>query len=267
MNTRRIKMELKFRPLKASEIEVRIGSTTKKTFSLLLYKDARVDMALLDEVVGKGRWQREHKILGNDIYCRVGIYNEELKSWVWVEDAGSSGSIEVEKSKASDSFKRACVNLGIGRELYTSPEIKIWKTNENDDSYKYNHYFVKDIDYKDNEISKLIICEEQSGEVVFTYPKYQKSSQTAQKPTQNTFQGGKVEDITKGLGDTFDLNNDNDLMCSQETKAKIQDIIGKYDGDKMARFKNYIKTTFGTELISELTENQGQQLLKALGGK
>ena len=191
--------ELVFRKLKANEIEVRIGSTTKKTFSLLLYKDARVDMALLDEVVGVGNWQREHKILGNDIYCRVGIYDTDKNCWVWKEDAGSSGSIEVEKSKASDSFKRACVNLGIGRELYTSPEIKIWKTDENDESYKYNHYFVREIAYNDNEISKLVICEEKSGEVVFSYPKGAKVSQTAEKPQKNN----TLEELGKSVGESF----------------------------------------------------------------
>ena len=67
-------MKLEFRTLKPSEIEVRVGSGG----TLLLYKDARVDMALLDEVVGVGNWQREHKILGDDIYCKVSIYNKEL---------------------------------------------------------------------------------------------------------------------------------------------------------------------------------------------
>ena len=255
--------ELQFRKLKANEIEVRIGSTTKKTFSLLLYKDARVDMALLDEVVGVGNWQREHKILGNDIYCRVGIWDNDKSCWVWKEDAGSSGSIEVEKSKASDSFKRACVNLGIGRELYTSPEIKIWKNDESDDSYKYNHYFVKEIDYKDNEISKLVICEEKSGDVIFSFPKGVKVSQT----TQKQYQKGTVEEITKGLGDTFDVVDDDGVMCSAETKNKIQEITGHYDADKFKRFKNYMEEQFSCSSIGELTESQGQKLLKVLGGR
>ena len=250
--------ELQFRKLKPSEIEVRIGSTTKKTFSLLLYKDARVDMALLDEVVGVGNWQREHKILGNDIYCRVGIWDNDKSCWVWKEDAGSSGSIEVEKSKASDSFKRACVNLGIGRELYTSPEIKIWKNDENDDSYKYNHYVVKDIDYKDNEISKLIICEEKSGEVVFSFPKGAKVSQTSEKAPKNT-----LEEIGKGIGESFLEESE----ITQDTKSKITNITGKYSAEKYNNFKNYLKGTFGVESIGDLSEKQGQQLLKVLGGR
>lgn len=255
-------MELKFRKLKANEIEVRIGSSTKKTFSLLLYKDARVDMNLLDEVVGKGNWQREHKILGNDIYCRVGIYNKELNCWVWCEDAGSSGTIEVEKSKASDSFKRACVNLGIGRELYTSPEIKIWKSDENDDSYKYNHYFVKEIDYKDNEISKLVICEEKTGEVVFSYPKGTKVSYNTEKDTQTPKSRDVLAEASKGIADSFNVN-----PITNETKTKIQDLTGTYDSDKYTRFKTYMKNTFACDSIGELSEEQGQKLLKALGGR
>ena len=251
--------ELAFRKLKANEIEVRIGSTTKKTFSLLLYKDARVDMALLDEVVGVGNWQREHKILGNDIYCRVGIWDNDKNCWVWKEDAGSSGSIEVEKSKASDSFKRACVNLGIGRELYTSPEIKIWKTDENDDSYKYNHYFVKDIDYKDNEISKLIICEEKSGEVVFSFPKGAKVSQTSEKAPKKDI----LEEATKDIGNDFLEES----AITQETKNKITSITGKLSAERYESFKNYLKGTFNVDSIGDLTEKQGKQLYKALGGK
>ena len=251
--------ELKFRKLHADEIEVRIGSTTKKTFSLLLYKDARVDMNLLDEVVGPSKWQRKHYMLGNDIYCSVGIYYDEI-GWVWKDDAGSSGSIEVEKSKASDSFKRACVNAtGVGRELYTSPEIKIWKKDENDDSYKYKHYFVRDIEYNDNAISKLVICEEDSGEVVFSYPKGAKVSQKGEKTPKKDV----LAEASANIGETFLEES----SISKETKDKITTIIGMYDTEKYARFKNYLQGTFSAESVGELTEKQGQQLLKALGGK
>lgn len=252
--------ELKFRNLNANEIEVRIGASTKKTFTLLLYKDARVDMALLDEVVGVGNWQREHKILGNDIYCRVGIWDNDKSCWVWKEDAGSSGSIEVEKSKASDSFKRACVNLGIGRELYTSPEIKIWKQDENDDSYKYNHYFVKEIAYTNNEISKLIICEEKSGEVVFSYPKARNNSQTTEKAQKKDI----LAEVSKGIGDTFVVESN---KITDDTKSKINAFTGKLSADRYQDFKSYMLRVFAVESVGDLTELQGQQLLKALSGK
>ena len=233
-------MELNFRTLKCNEIEVRVGSGN----TLLLYKDARVDMALLDEVVGVGNWQREHKILGNDIYCKVGIFNKELNCWVWVEDAGSSGNIEIEKTKASDSFKRACVNLGIGRELYTAPKITL------PDQYKNSKFFdVSVIEYnKNREITKLVITTNFGRDVVYQYPKTQNYSQTTQNTTQNE-------------------DEDDGVMCSQETKDKINAITGKFDPDKWAKFKIYMQNNFGASSIAELTETQGRQLLKALGGK
>lgn len=245
-------MELKFRKLKSSEIEVRIGSTTKKTYSLLLYKDARVDMALLDEVVGKGNWQREHKILGNDIYCRVGIFNKELNCWVWVEDAGSSGSIEVEKSKASDSFKRACVNLGIGRELYTCPEIKIWKQNENDDSFKYDRYYVKEIDYKGNEISHLVICKEDDDKVVFSFPKTYDTKPRAKEDTNPVAKANTV---------------DENAPIRKEELEWLFNWIKEATEERYANFQGWLKKSFKTDDVAELTASQGIIVCARLGKK
>lgn len=246
-------MELKFRPLKSNEIEVRIGSTTKKTYTLLLYKNARVDMALLDEVVGQGKWQREHKILGTDIYCRVGIWNEELKQFVWVEDAGSSGNIEVEKSKASDSFKRACVNIGIGRELYTAPEIKLWKENENDDSYKYKKFYVKEIAYEKGEISKLVICDQENDSVVFSYPKGAKVSNNAQNQGQNTTTPPKASHTPNSVNDDYTKNME-----------KIRNYIGTLPAETYSKFFNWLESSFGTRVLKELTADQVSQVVKSL---
>ena len=194
-------------------------------------------------------------MLGNDIYCSVGIYYLERKEWVWKDDAGSSGTIEVEKSRASDSFKRACVNAtGVGRELYTAPEIKIWKQDENDDSFKYNHYFVKDIDYKDNEISKLIICEEKSGEVVFSYPRGAKVSQTSEKAPKKDI----LAEASKGIGENF-LEESG---ITPQTKQIIQDLVGQFTTERWNNFKEWLTKTFGTGNIADLTEEQGKQVIK-----
>ena len=117
----------KFRDLTKDEIDVRIGQTKEKYITLLLYKDARVDMNMLDETVGNGKWQREHYEVKGNLYCRVGIKLDD--EWVWKSECGVESNAEAEKGEASDSFKRACVNWGIGRELYTSPEIKIFSEN------------------------------------------------------------------------------------------------------------------------------------------
>lgn len=117
--------ETKIRNLHADEIECRVGSISDWGITLLLYKNARVDQAILDEVFGIYGWQRSHMMIGNALYCTVSIWDPERQSWISKQDVGTTGEFEKEKSAASDSFKRACVNLGIGRELYTAPFIYI----------------------------------------------------------------------------------------------------------------------------------------------
>lgn len=116
-------MENMFRDLKANEIDVRIAQITEKGLSLLLYKDARVDQDILDETVGAMNWQRKHT--RDNANCIVEIWDKEKGQWISKEDTGTESFTEKEKGLASDSFKRACFNWGIGRELYTAPFIWI----------------------------------------------------------------------------------------------------------------------------------------------
>lgn len=149
------------RTLTADEIEVRIGTKAKSGngASLLLYKNSRVDMAILDELVGPMNWQRDHKELKGVIYCGVAIKNED--EWIWKWDAGVESNTEPQKGEASDSFKRACVNWGIGRELYTSPFIWVNLTAEewNDGKPRIN-FRVSQITYnKQRAVSSLVIVD------------------------------------------------------------------------------------------------------------
>ena len=116
-------MNLSFRTLEADEIEVRVASVSGKGCSLLLYKNARCDMNILDETVGPNNWMRHH--LRDNANCIVSIWDDEKNQWIEKEDTGTENFTEKEKSICSDSFKRACVNWGIGRELYTAPFIWI----------------------------------------------------------------------------------------------------------------------------------------------
>lgn len=113
----------KIRLLRADEIECRIGTISEKGISLLLYKDARADMKILDEVFGPMNWQRKHEVIGGSLYCTVSVWDDGKKQWISKMDVGTESHTEKEKGQASDSFKRACVSLGIGRELYTAPFI------------------------------------------------------------------------------------------------------------------------------------------------
>lgn len=158
---------MEFRKLKAEEIDVRVGNVSANGYSLLLYKDARCDMNILDETVGCENWQRDHKEIKGNLYCGVAIWSEKTSQWIWKWDCGTESNTEKEKGEASDSFKRACFNLGIGRELYTSPIIKVGCPCEKvgnaykiPDTEKYRKFKVKEIEYNaKREISKLIIVD------------------------------------------------------------------------------------------------------------
>ena len=117
------------RLLGKEDIDVRVAQTTtfggKVQVSLLLYKDARVDMKILDELFTPMGWKRTHKLIGDRLYCQVEVWDAEKKEWIVKEDVGVESNTEAEKGQASDSFKRACVNWGIGRELYTAPKVKV----------------------------------------------------------------------------------------------------------------------------------------------
>lgn len=135
---------MQFRDLRADEIDVRVAQFKEGSFvQLLLYKNARTDMDILDESVGCMNWKREHA--RDNANCVVSIWDNDKGQWINKEDTGTESNTEKEKGLASDSFKRACFNWGIGRELYTSPEIKIiLKNNPELDKYtKYEVYHIK----------------------------------------------------------------------------------------------------------------------------
>lgn len=161
-----------FRKLKADEIECRIGQIKATGLTLLLYKDARCDMNILDETVGPLDWKREHT--RDNRNCIVSIYDKDKGEWVSKEDTGTESNTEAEKGLASDSFKRACVNWGIGRELYTAPFIWIKGEDCNlsavsGDRFRcYDKFKVEKITYKENgDIDGLSIINENTGKRVF----------------------------------------------------------------------------------------------------
>lgn len=117
---------MEFRLLRADEIDCRVSQVNQYGVGLLLYKDARCDMNILDETVKPMNWQRDHKELKGNIYCGVSIYDEYIDRWVTKWDCGKESYTESEKGEASDSFKRACFNWGIGRELYTAPNMFVF---------------------------------------------------------------------------------------------------------------------------------------------
>ena len=164
-----------FRPLTKDEIDCRVATCKENGVSLLLYKDARVDQNILDETFGIFGWQRSHQLIDGNLYCTVSIRNPETGEWVHKQDVGKESNAEKEKGQASDSFKRACFNLGIGRELYTTPFIWIPKelvTIKKDDKGKnttYDKFSVRSITIEGGKIVQLEIQNDTRKCVVYTY--------------------------------------------------------------------------------------------------
>lgn len=166
---------MEFRTLKADEIECRVAQVTEKGASLLLYKDARADMKMLDEA--RVKWQRKHELINGKLFCTVSIWDAELKQWIERQDVGVESQSEATKGEASDSFKRACFNWGIGRELYTAPfiwvsadKMNIQKTEwQGKTKYKtYDKFKVTNIRYNESrEIDGLVIIHEKTKAIVY----------------------------------------------------------------------------------------------------
>ena len=147
---------MNFRDLTASDIEVRVQSVKKNGLILLLYKNARVDMSILDETIGAENWQREHYECKGNLFCRVGIKCDG--EWVWKADCGVESNTEAQKGEASDSFKRACFNWGIGRELYTAPFVWIPADRCNiADGRCYDKFSVEKVVVTDKRITAISI--------------------------------------------------------------------------------------------------------------
>ena len=174
-------MEYMFRDLKSNEIDVRVSTITDEYITLLLYKDARVDQNILDETFGPFGWQRDHKELKGNIYCGISIYDKEKQQWITKWDCGKETFTEAEKGEASDSFKRAGFNWGIGRELYTTPILYIpYKDSKGEENYtvttknnKKNtrtRFYVEAIQIENKEITGLAI-KNNKNKRVFLYKK------------------------------------------------------------------------------------------------
>ena len=185
-----------FRTLRADEIDCRIAQIKENGLSLLLYKDARCDQNILDEVVGPFNWKREHT--RDNRNCIVSIKNPDNGEWVSKEDTGTESNTEKEKGLASDSFKRACFNWGIGRELYTAPFIWISAKDCTIKEYRgklacFDRFTVKGIGYTDGVITGLEIKNQATGKVCYKWG--QISEEAPDKPEQPDNEPPEVKPI------------------------------------------------------------------------
>ena len=147
--------------LTANDVECRIKKITNEGAALLLYKTARVDMRILDEVYGSMNWQRHHEVINNNLFCTISVWDSEKSQWISKQDVGTESNAEAEKGQASDAFKRAGFAWGIGRELYDSPFI--WISGK---VSKYDRFRVTDIQYdrEKQAFTRLTICDDKGKE-------------------------------------------------------------------------------------------------------
>jgi hypothetical protein len=99
----------------------------------------------------------------------------DAERWVFKSDCGTESNTEAQKGEASDSFKRACFNWGIGRELYTAPFTWVSsdkcniKDGRNGSKQCYDKFKVKSITIKDKRITSLEIWNATKNCVAFTW--------------------------------------------------------------------------------------------------
>lgn len=197
------------RLLSAQDIECRAQQVAKdfSWCSLLLYKNARVDMQILDETFGRFGWKRSHELINGRLYCTVSIYDNEKGQWVSKQDVGVESNTEAEKGQASDAFKRACFNVGIGRELYTAPKIFISLTKDDVKNSRLSTRFdVRAIEYTNNQISYLQIVDNKG---ILRYEYADKN-----KVIKNVKSSRTLDDLTRIFNAHRELQSDNDFISA-----------------------------------------------------
>lgn len=251
------------RLLRAEEIECRVGQQTKdkSKYTVLLYKTSRTDMDILDEVFGSENWMSEHyEVKGKD-FCRISVrlsfcdnvngsadYGKDIKvanyEWVGKSDCGSESNIEAEKGEASDAFKRAGFQWGIGRELYSAP--KIWLEKEVD-QYSLK---VEAIGYDDNDkICDLVISGRREGK--------------KERETVYSFHNGKAEKQTPSKQEA-NTKPKAEPQPDHDTLEKIRDIVEKleFEGKNVDEILAY----YHVKTIGEIPLEKWERMLAKVRG-
>lgn len=237
-----------FRDLRPDEIEVRVGNIVKdkngnpKGFQLLLYKTSRTDMAVLDETFGTFGWKNNFYQVKNTMVCSIQIYDEEKHEWINKDNGGDDDfTVEQVKAELSDAMKRAGSTLGIGRKLYTAS--KIYMVVDITETNTTKSYFqVKEIEYDETSITKLVVINKKTKEVVISYGSKEKVSQTSEKVEKNT---------------------DNEPMTEPQ-KTKLQNYVANLTADKYKSFFDWLYRTYGQNNVASLSKSQADDCIKKL---
>ena len=221
------------RPLTKDEVEVKAKTCTEKGAMFLIYKTARTDMAVLDEVFGPMNWRNRYETIKDHLYCTIEVYDEKTNQWVGKCDCGTESDTEAEKGEASDAFKRAGFRWGIGRELYTAPFIWIPDCTEpRGNKYvtkrEYNDLEVTGFEVADGRITLLEIS--LKGKAVYSY----KERKTAAPKTREG-QGFTLKQASATVTDVNALADEVKGLADQLSEAdgiSFYEFVGKAYGGK-----------------------------------
>ena len=218
--------------LEAKDVECRIQQITGNDAKgygaiLLLYKDARVDMKILDSVYGAMNWQRKHTVINGQLFCSVLIWDESKNQWIEKQDVGTESATEAEKGRASDSFKRACFNVGIGRELYNAPFIYIKldagevRKNSKGKPTTYTRFEVTEMEYNREKecFTKLIVCDEKGRQ------RYSLGGSKAEKPIEKPAQTSENRYVRIENNETYVLTRAGMKKPSELNMATLQQML------------------------------------------
>lgn len=165
------------RELRTDEIEVRVAQCSQKGVSLLLYKDSRCDMRILDETFGVMGWRDSYQAINGELFCTIEVWDADKSMWIAKQSNGTPSNMEAEKGRASDAFKRAGFMLGIGRELYTAPFIWVptekcnVKPGKNGRMQCYDSFRCEKVRIESGQITGLSIYNDSKGCRAYVYTK------------------------------------------------------------------------------------------------
>lgn len=252
------------RPLTIADIDFRVQSINAKGYATILaYKDARIDMQRLDQAVGPLNWQRKHELIDGKLFCHVGIYNPETGQWTWKSDVGTESMTEATKGEASDSFKRACFNWGIGRELYDYPIISIKLVEK--EEYEVTSGRAKQTwglrlrdwtwfsQFTDGKISYLA-CKDTNGKLRFQWGTYVKEDAPAPKVDPANDPDANPQGVLK-------KKTDDEILREEYTRVVGKAPHHKLSADKM---KAEIEAKLNEELAPAIQKAMVDVLLEEL---
>lgn len=221
---------IKWDLLQPEDIEVRIGNKIKDTdnVNLLLYQDSRCTARNLDKQFGQFGWQIDYKVVGDQIYGTLSIWDEEKKQWISKSDTGDKSNISEDKGQSSDILKRCAVRWGFGTELYTAPKIIV-----PNDGYNCSGYKVSNIQYNNNREITHITLVNRFGKVVYNWDinNPENTPKNDNKPTKSNLE--LLTEFCANKKQLPDIDKDKLLKFFNHYKDKINNWTGKLNLEQL----------------------------------